>query len=140
MAENKEEFELPKELLESIAGLNELMSQQQDQAAAMMYNWGMYADGESGFNEEEQKLYDKLERIFTPLQKEKNNAQKVVEFFKEISNTYENVSYYWSTGTCIKFIDYDKTLCFDTKKTKYTDVVLEVSKIINKLKLKKRED
>ena len=60
----------------------------------MMYNWGMYADWESGFNEEEQKLYDKLERIFTPLQKEKNNAQKVVEFFKEISNTYENVSYY----------------------------------------------
>ena len=106
----------------------------------MMYNWGMYADGESDFNEEEQKLYDKLERIFTPLQKEKNNAQKVVEFFKEISNTYENVSYYWSTGTCIKFIDYDKTLCFDTKKTKYTDVVLEVSKVINKLKLKKRED
>ena len=37
MAENKEECELPKELLESIAGLNELMSQQQDQAAAMLY-------------------------------------------------------------------------------------------------------
>ena len=36
MAE-KEEFELPKELLDSIAGLNELMSQQQDQAAAMLY-------------------------------------------------------------------------------------------------------
>ena len=72
--------------------------------------------------------------------KEKNNAQKVVDFFKEISNTYENVSYYWSTGTCIKFIDFDKTLCFDTKKTKYTDIVLEVSKVINKLKLKKRKD
>ena len=37
MAENKEEFELPDELLESIAGLNGLMSQQQDQAAAMLY-------------------------------------------------------------------------------------------------------
>ena len=36
MAE-KEEFELTKELLDSIAGLNELMSQQQDQAAAMLY-------------------------------------------------------------------------------------------------------
>jgi hypothetical protein len=36
-AENEKELELPKELLESIAGLNELMSQQQDQAAAMMY-------------------------------------------------------------------------------------------------------
>ena len=36
MAE-KEEFELPKELLEPIAGLNGLMSQQQDQAAAMLY-------------------------------------------------------------------------------------------------------
>ena len=106
----------------------------------MMYNWGMYADGESGFNEEEQKLYDKLERIFTPLQKEKDNEQKVVEFFEEICNIYENVSYYWSTGTCIKFIDFDKTLCFDTKKTKYTDVVLEVSKVINKLKLKKRAE
>lgn len=35
--ENENEFELPKELLESIAGLNELMSQQQDQAAAMLY-------------------------------------------------------------------------------------------------------
>ena len=34
MAENKEEFELPSELIESIAGLNELMSQHQDQAAA----------------------------------------------------------------------------------------------------------
>ena len=106
----------------------------------MMYNWGMYAVGDSGFNEEEQKLYDKLERIFTPLQKEKDNEQKVVEFFEEICNIYENVSYYWSTGTCIKFIDFDKTLCFDTKKTKYTDVVLEVSKVINKLKLKKRAE
>ena len=33
-AENEKELELPKELLESIAGLNELMSQHQDQAAA----------------------------------------------------------------------------------------------------------
>ena len=37
MAKKKKEIELPKELLESIAGLNELMSQQQDQAAAMLY-------------------------------------------------------------------------------------------------------
>ena len=36
-AENEKELELPKELLESIAGLNELMSQHQDQAAAMLY-------------------------------------------------------------------------------------------------------
>ena len=36
-AENEKELELPKELLESIAGLNGLMSQQQDQAAAMLY-------------------------------------------------------------------------------------------------------
>ena len=42
-------------------------------------------------------------------------------------------------GNCIRFVDIDKDLCFDTKKTKYTDVVLEVSKMINKLKLKKRE-
>lgn len=35
--ENENEFELPEELLESIAGLNELMSQHQDQAAAMLY-------------------------------------------------------------------------------------------------------
>ena len=35
--ENENEFELPEELLESIAGLNELMGQHQDQAAAMMY-------------------------------------------------------------------------------------------------------
>lgn len=37
MAKKKKEFELPKELLDSIAGLNELMGQQQDQAAAMLY-------------------------------------------------------------------------------------------------------
>ena len=37
MAKKKKEFELPKELLDSIAGLIELMSQQQDQAAAMLY-------------------------------------------------------------------------------------------------------
>ena len=37
MAENKEEFELPSELIESIAGLNELIGQKQNQAAAMMY-------------------------------------------------------------------------------------------------------
>jgi hypothetical protein len=37
MAKKKKEIELPKELLESIAGLNELMSQQQDQAVAMLY-------------------------------------------------------------------------------------------------------
>ena len=36
-AENEKELELPEELLESIAGLNELMGQHQDQAAAMMY-------------------------------------------------------------------------------------------------------
>jgi hypothetical protein len=42
-------------------------------------------------------------------------------------------------GNCIRFVDIDKALCFDTKKMKYTDVVLEVSKMINKLKLKKRE-
>ena len=42
-------------------------------------------------------------------------------------------------GDCIRFVDIDKDLCFDTKKAKYTDVVLEVSKMINKLKLKKRE-
>ena len=35
--ENENEFELPEEPLDSIAGLNELMSQQQDQAAAMLY-------------------------------------------------------------------------------------------------------
>ena len=35
--ENENEFEMPEELLESIAGLNELMSQHQDQAAAMLY-------------------------------------------------------------------------------------------------------
>ena len=37
MAKKKKDIELPKELMESIAGLNELMSQQQDQAAAMLY-------------------------------------------------------------------------------------------------------
>jgi hypothetical protein len=42
-------------------------------------------------------------------------------------------------GNCIRFIDVDKDLCFDTAKSKYTDVVLEVSKVINKLKLKKKE-
>ena len=72
----------------------------------MMFNWGYTSEIEHGFEAEEQKLYDKLERIFTPLQ---------------------------------RFVDIDKDLCFDTKKTKYTDVVLEVSKMINKLKLKKRE-
>lgn len=35
--ENENEFELPEELLESIAGLNELIGLHQDQAAAMMY-------------------------------------------------------------------------------------------------------
>lgn len=35
--ENENEFEMPEELLESIAGLNELMGRHQDQAAAMMY-------------------------------------------------------------------------------------------------------
>ena len=39
-----------------------------------------------------------------------------------------------------KEVEIDKDLCFDTKKAKYTDVVLEVSKMINKLKLKKREE
>ena len=37
MAKKKKDFELPKELMESIAGLNEIMGQQQNQAAAMMY-------------------------------------------------------------------------------------------------------
>ena len=37
MAKKKKDFELPKELKESIAGLNEIMGQQQNQAAAMMY-------------------------------------------------------------------------------------------------------
>ena len=81
----------------------------------MMFNWGYTSEIEHGFEAEEQKLYDKLERIFTPLQKEKSESRKIVEFFE------------------------DKDLCFDTKKAKYTDVVLEVSKMINKLKLKKRE-
>ena len=36
-AENEKELELPEELLKSIAGLNELMGQHQDQAAAMLY-------------------------------------------------------------------------------------------------------
>jgi hypothetical protein len=107
----------------------------------MMYYWGQYADGESGFTEEEQKLYDKIERIFTPLQKEKDESRKIVEFFEEICSTYKGVSYSlrFPGGNCIRFIDVDKDLCFDTKKSKYTDVVLEVSKVINKLKLKKRE-
>ena len=37
MAENEEKLELPSELIESIAGLNELIGQKQNQAAAMMY-------------------------------------------------------------------------------------------------------
>ena len=37
MAKKKKDFELPKEFLESIAGLNELMSLQQEQAATMLY-------------------------------------------------------------------------------------------------------
>jgi hypothetical protein len=37
MAKKKKDIELPKEFMESIAGLNELMGQQQNQAAAMMY-------------------------------------------------------------------------------------------------------
>ena len=37
MAKKKKDFELPKELMESIAGLNGVMVQQQNQAAAMMY-------------------------------------------------------------------------------------------------------
>ena len=66
---------------------------------------------------------------------------KIVEFFKEICSTYKGVSYSlrYPGGNCIRFIDVDKDLCFDTAKSKYTDVVLEVSKVINKLKLKKRE-
>ena len=47
---------------------------------------------------------------------------------------------YTFTEKEVGFIDFDKTLCFDTKKTKYTDVVLEVSKVINKLKVKKRSN
>ena len=63
------------------------------------------------------------------------------DFFEEICGTYKGVSYSLRIpgGNCIRFVDIDKDLCFDTKKAKYTDVVLEVSKMINKLKLKKRE-
>ncbi len=113
-----------------------------EEEVEMMYNWGMYADGESGFNEEEQKLYDKLERIFTPLQKEKSESRKIVEFFEEVCSTYKGVTYSLRIpgGNCIRFIDINKDLCFDTEKSRYTDVVLEVSKVINKLKLKKRGD
>ena len=105
----------------------------------MMYYWGQYADNESGFTEEEQKLHDKMERILTPLQKEKDESRKIVEFFKEICSTYKGVSYSfrYPGGNCIRFIDINKDFCFDTKTSKYTDVVLEVSKVINKLKLKK---
>ena len=112
-----------------------------EEEVEMMYNWGMYADGESGFNEEEQKLYDKLERIFTPLQKEKSESRKIVEFFEEVCSTYKGVAYSLRIpgDNCIRFIDINKDLCFDTEKSRYTDVVLEVSKVINKLKLKKRE-
>ena len=108
----------------------------------MMYNWGYTSEIEHGFEAEEQKLYDKLERIFTPLQKEKSESQKIVEFFEEICDIYKGVSYSLRIpgGNCIRFVDIDKDLCFDTKKAKYTDVVLEVSKMINKLKLKKREE
>ena len=97
----------------------------------MMFNWGYTSEIEHGFEAEEQKLYDKLERIFTPLQKEKSESR----------DTYKGVSYSLRIpgGNCIRFVDIDKDICFDTKKTKYTDVVLEVSKMINKLKLKKRE-
>lgn len=107
----------------------------------MMYEWGYTHEVEHGFEADEQKLYDKLERIFTPLQKEKSESQKIVEFFEEICGTYKGVSYSLRIpgGNCIRFVDIDKDLCFDTKKAKYTDVVLEVSKMINKLKLKKRE-
>ena len=79
----------------------------------MMFNWGYTSEIEHGFEAEEE----------------------------EICGTYKGVSYSLRIpgGNCIRFVDIDKDLCFDTKKTKYTDVVLEVSKMINKLKLKKRE-
>lgn len=105
----------------------------------MMYEWGYTHEVEHGFEADEQKLYDKLERIFTPLQKEKDDRCKILEFFQELSRIYVNVIWYVSSGVGIRFKDFDKDLCFDTKKAKYTDVVLEVSKMINKLKLKKRE-
>lgn len=105
----------------------------------MMYEWGYTHEVEHGFEADEQKLYDKLERIFTPLQKEKDDRCKILEFFQELSRIYVNVIWYVSSGVGIRFKDFDKDLCFDTKKFKYIDVVLEVSKTINKLKVKKRE-
>ena len=84
----------------------------------MMFNWGYTSEIEHGFEAEEQKLYDKLERIFTPLQKEKSESRKIVEFFEEICDTYKGVSYSLRIpgGNCIRFVDIDKDLCFDTKK------------------------
>ncbi len=48
-----------------------------EQEVEMMYNWGYTHEIEHGFEVEEQKLYDKLERIFTPLQKEKVNLVRL---------------------------------------------------------------
>ena len=49
----------------------------------MMYNWGYTSEIEHGFEAEEQKLYDKLERIFTPLQKKKVNLRRLWNFLKK---------------------------------------------------------
>ena len=49
----------------------------------MMFNWGYTSEIEHGFEAEEQKLYDKLERIFTPLQKKKVNLRRLWNFLKK---------------------------------------------------------
>ena len=54
-----------------------------EQEVEMMYNWGYTHEIEHSFEVEEQKLYDKLERIFTPLQKEKSESRKIVDFLKK---------------------------------------------------------
>ena len=85
-----------------------------EQEAETMYYWGQVSNCECGFKEHEQKLYDKLERIFTPLQKEKSESRKIVDFFEEICATYKGVSYSLRIpgGDCIRFADIDKELCF----------------------------
>jgi hypothetical protein len=42
-----------------------------EQEVEMMYYWGQVSNCECGFKEHEQKLYDKLERLLTPLLKRK---------------------------------------------------------------------
>lgn len=42
-----------------------------EQEAETMYYWGQVSNCECGFKEHEQKLYDKLERLLTPLLKRK---------------------------------------------------------------------